>query len=57
MSRRKPQSAAVLTIQRPGQMNVKGRRMIAAWLRDQAAHFQGYGWRYSKTRFTARYMY
>lgn len=57
MKRRKLQAAAVITLHGPGRMTLKGRRAIAAWMREQAAYFQGYGWRYSKTRFTARYMY
>lgn len=57
MKRRKPQAAAVLTIHGPGRMSLKGRRAIADWLRKQAVQLQGYGYRYTDNRFTARYMY
>ena len=57
MKRSKPQVAAVITIHGPGLMTLKGRRAIAHWMREQACRFQGYGSRYTKNRFTARYMY
>jgi hypothetical protein len=52
----KEKSAAILTIKAPGSMTLRGRRDIAHWLRRQAAHFQGYGSRYTKGTFTARYI-
>ena len=57
MKRSKPQVAAVITIHGPGLMTLKGRRAIAHWMREQACRFQGYGSRYTKNRFTARYIY
>lgn len=57
MKRRKLQAAAVLTIYGPGRMHLRGRKDIAAWLRRLAVDLQGYGYRMTKSRFTARYMY
>ena len=51
------ESAAILTIKRPGTMTKRGRAYIAKWLRRQALLFEKHGDVYSKTRFTARYLY
>lgn len=53
----KEKCAAVLTIYRPGEMSPKGRKAIAAWLRDKADHFEAEGDKYDDKRFTARYLY
>jgi len=50
-------SAAILTLKKPGMMSKRGRKDIADWLRKQAAFFLRHGDEYSKTRFTARYLY
>ena len=51
-------SAAVLTLKKPGTMTDKGRKEIAAWLRKQAANLLKYGKDYNDTGdFRARYLY
>ena len=53
----KTKLAAILTIKAPGKMSLRGRRDIARWLRDNAVQLQGYGHRYTKSTFRARYFY
>lgn len=50
-------TAAVLTIQKPGQMSQFGRYEIAEWLRKQADAFESMGHQYSNHRFRARYIH
>lgn len=55
---KKEQSAAILTINKPGAMNDKGRKEIAEWLRQNAKNLLKYGKDYNdKGRFIARYIY
>lgn len=49
-------AAAILTIRRAGDMTPRGRRAIAAWLRDHARWIVQHGKEYSP-RFTGRYLY
>lgn len=53
----KTQSAAIITIKRPGDMTAKGRRDIAAWLRKHADMLVKEGKNYTTGRFTGRYFY
>lgn len=53
----KEKSAAILTLKKPGVMSKRGRKSIADWLRQQASFLLKHGDQYSKTRFTARYLY
>jgi len=55
-NRHLPQSAAILTIKCAADMTPRGRKAIAAWLRQQADHLQQDGAVYGP-RFTARYLY
>ena len=51
-------SAAILTIKKPGEMTEKGRKDIANWLRNQARNLLRYGKKYNDTGdFRARYLY
>lgn len=51
-------SAAILTLKKPGEMTPKGRAQIAAWLRKQAANLLRYGKDYNDTGdFRARYLH
>lgn len=52
----KKKAAAIVTIRRADQMTPKGRRAVAAWLRQQAGFLVRYGPQFS-ARFTARYLY
>lgn len=48
--------AARITIEGPGRMTASGRRSIAAWLRQHAAHLLKHGKNYTEGRFTGRYL-
>lgn len=48
-------AAATVTIVRAGEMTPAGRRVLAEWLRDQAAALMRNGKRYAP-RYTARYL-
>lgn len=49
-------AAAILTIRRAPDMTKRGRKAIAAWLRQSADTFEELGKEYSPL-FTARYLY
>ena len=50
-------TGAVVTIKGPGNMTPKGRRQIAAWLRNVADGLVRDGRNYTFGRFRARYLY
>lgn len=51
-------TAAVLTLAEPGNMSPQGRKDIADWLRQQAAHLIKHGDNYTQNgKFRARYLY
>ena len=52
-------SAAVITVKKPGAMTLRGRKSIAAWLRQQARYLERKrGMIFTeKGNFTARYIY
>lgn len=52
----KDKSAAVVTVFRADEMTSKGRKQVAAWLRQQASMLEKEGKNYAK-RFTGRYLY
>lgn len=54
---RKERSAAVVTIKAPGRMTARGRRDIATWLRQQAAHLLRHGKDYTEGTFRGRFIY
>lgn len=53
----KTKTAAVVTINSPGNMHAKGRRDIARWLIRTAEDLIKLGKEYTTGRFTARYHY
>lgn len=55
--RARDKSAAVITIKAPGKMTARGRRDIALWLRQHAAHLLKHGKDYTEGRFTGRFIY
>lgn len=54
--RRKEKAAAILTIRDAARMTKRGRRQVAAWLRQHAEFLQEHGSEYAG-RFTGRYLY
>jgi hypothetical protein len=48
-------TAAVLTINHPGDMTKHGRKLIANWLKQQADDFQEHGKEYGPKRIVMRY--
>lgn len=50
-------TAATITINRPGEMNSRGRRAVATWIRKTAEDFERYGKDYTDKQFRARYLY
>lgn len=50
-------TAAVITINSPGDMTPKGARAVAQWLRDQADMFQREHHRMGPKKYRARYIY
>ncbi len=57
MTETKEKTAAIVTIFRAPEMNARGRRAIAKWLRKQADLLETEGKNLSPTRYTARYLY
>lgn len=59
MSKKNVKRVALLTIQSPGKMTVKGRRDVARWLRETAAKLVKEGHRYtdSRSRHSFNYFY
>lgn len=51
----KEKSAAIITVRDADNMTTKGRKAIAAWMRQQADFLEQHGKEFSK-RFTARYL-
>jgi len=49
-------SAAIVTVKKANVMTKRGRKQIAAWLRQQAHFVEKHGAEFSD-RFTARYLY
>jgi hypothetical protein len=56
MNKPKDKSAAVVTVFRADEMTSRGRKQVAAWLRQQASMLEKEGKNYAK-RFTGRYLY
>lgn len=50
-------TAARLSIEGPGKMTAAGRRDIAKWLRDHAAHLLKHGKQYTDGRFRGSFNY
>lgn len=57
MKKRTSKSAAIVTIHGPGNMHLRGRKAIAAWLKRTADDLVNLGAKYTDGRFTARYLY
>lgn len=55
--KQKTKSAAIITIKAPGRMSARGRRDIALWLRQHAAHLLKHGKDYTGGKFTGRFYY
>lgn len=56
-TKRKPKTAAIVTIRAPGKMTKRGRRDIAVWLRQHANWLLKHGDEYTDGRFTGRFIY